>query len=127
MNVLGLHVLRKHFCEKPSIHFIGESGEASWVYPKDCRWEAPADIISKKPLEAFCKKNNYLGSDKSPTMLNIFFKTTLGISDISLTDLIDEISMIRESRPEHLTRLPDIYHQTHKVAKKSEEDPKMMR
>lgn len=73
------------------------------------QWEAPSDLLSKKPLLASCEKNRYLDSSTSETILTHFFQKTLKVPDIDIGDLINELSVIRDAESDRLPRLPGIY------------------
>lgn len=128
-NIFGSHVFRDYFRNKRAIHFIKESGEALWVYPDECVWQAPIDMISKKPLMALCR-NRYFDStiSTSETSLTQFFHTTLKIPDTKATDLVIELLEIKIStKPEYLANVPNIYRQIYEMSRNNSEEVKEIR
>jgi hypothetical protein len=94
--------------------------QATWVRPSQCLWDGPEDMQTKFPVKSLCQ-TYFAAAEPEAGSLEQFFRITLGLSDCSWRDLVDEVRHLKETSCTDFDRINALYKLIHASVGRTED------
>ncbi|KAJ5714226.1 uncharacterized protein N7483_011407 [Penicillium malachiteum] len=90
----------------------GGSYRASWLYPGDCSWQGPDEMMRKRLLEPICQ--SLIDKSQVPS-ISFLLTQILDIRPISWSDLMSELMLQREQHSHDFAVVSGFYKYLHHI------------
>ncbi|KAH7188072.1 uncharacterized protein B0J16DRAFT_396233 [Fusarium flagelliforme] len=94
------------FFEDSGVLYIREAGPI-WTGLSSCRWNAPANLITKYSLETLLRRRD--AEQEQMDSLSELFRVGMSVTDVSVKDLVEELLVLRNEGCEDVARVTEIY------------------